>query len=114
MLTVETHAVFRRDMNACRTTAMRESNRARHLAYEDAFDRMIAEVAAMEANSRRYACDLLARLGGPHCMSGMPEFRTTCDALARMGVTDANHIFIHDREYIAATHMPTKTKEPAQ
>ena len=114
MRTTETDEVFRRDLNACRTIELWESNRARHDAYDVAFDRMVAEVAAMEANSRRYACDLLARLGGPHCMSGMPEFRATCDALTRMGVTDANHIFHHDRQHIAALYSPAKTKEPAQ
>lgn len=113
MLTIETHAVFRRDMNNCRTTALRESNRARHAAYEVAFDRMIEEVAAMEANSRRYACDLLARLGGPGCLSGTLEYVQTREALARMGVPHAGTVFEHDLKYIAATHMPAKTKEPA-
>lgn len=103
MLTIETHAVFRRDLNNCRTTALRESERARHAAYEVAFDRMVEEVAGMEANSRRYACDLLARLDGPGCLSGTLEYIQTREALARMGVTGANHIFIHDRAYIAAT-----------
>lgn len=107
-LTPETAAVFARDINACRTLELRESNRARHAAYEAAFDRMVAEVAAMEANSQRYACDLLARLGGSRCLSGNPEFIHAVEALARMGVAGANQIFLHDRQHIAATHLPEK------
>lgn len=114
MRTVETEATFARDLNNCRTLDLRESNRARHAEYDARFDHMVAEIEAMEANSRRYACDLLGRLGGPGCLSGSLEFRQTCDALARMGVTGANHIFDHDRKYVVATYAPAKTKEPAQ
>lgn len=125
MLTDATKAVFARDMQAVDDLnagwwtpeyieGMRRSTTTRHADYEAAFDCMVVEITAMEANSRKYACDLLKRLGGKHCFSGSLEFRATCDALIRMGVTRPNGIFDHDRKWVAETHTPTKQKETAE
>lgn len=123
MLTEETKAVFARDLAACNSMPERgfaleqkrisvASNEERHAAYEVRFDRMIAEVSAMEANSRKYTCDLLKRLGGNGCLSGSLEFYAATKALGRMGITQANGVFDHDRRWIAATHMPVRETTP--
>lgn len=119
MLTEETKAVFARDLVACNSMPERgftleqkrisvASNEERHAAYEVRFDRMIAEVSAMEANSRKYVCDLLKRLGDTGCLSGSYEYGSTCRVLTRMGVTEANNVFEHDLRWIAETHMPVR------
>lgn len=120
----ETTLVFARDLQAVddmnagfwtqdHIEATRASTLARHEEYDARFALMVAEVKAVATHSKGYARDLLIRLGGMDCMSGMPEFRATCLALERMGVTGANHVFIHDRRHIATTYLPAKTKESA-
>lgn len=113
MRTIETDTMFRREMEHCLTPQARAAARVRQEAYDERVDRMIVDVQAIEPHSQRWACELLERLGGPHCLSGMPEFGAACVALERMGVTAPNQVFEHDRRYIAATYLPAKTKETA-
>lgn len=121
MLTDETKAVFARDLNACRSMVERgftqqhalnmvASNERRHAAYEIRFANMIAEVSALDADSRRYVCGLLKLLGDTGCLSGTYHFASTADALNRAGVTDANRVFLHDRLWIAV-HLSPPVKE---
>ena len=124
MRTDETAASFARDLQAVDDMAAgwwtqdhiercRELQLARHAAYDASFERMITQVRAIEPHSKRWARDLLERLGDIGCRSGTPEFLGTVQALERMGVTAANNIFQHDRRHIAATYLPAKTKVTA-
>lgn len=119
MRTPETAVAFARDLQAVDDMAAgwwtqdhiehcRERELARHTAYDAAFDRMVAEVRAIDPHSKVWARDLLDRLGGVGCLSGAPVFLATVSALERMGVTAPSNIFEHDRRHIAATHLPTK------